>query len=66
MLEIDEKTLQILILVCAIAAINWGLSAVDMNAVEKVLPMNPVARTYVYYAIAACGVVVIGKMYKLF
>jgi hypothetical protein len=65
MLEIDEKTLQILILVCAIAAINWGLSAQGMNVVPKVVADASI-QNYIYYAIAACGIVVIGKMYKLF
>jgi uncharacterized membrane protein YuzA (DUF378 family) len=63
MLEISEQTLSLLIVVCAIAAVNWGLTQHEMNLVEKVTD-DADWQKYIYYAIAACGVIVLGKRYK--
>jgi uncharacterized membrane protein YuzA (DUF378 family) len=65
MLEISEGTLSFMVVVCAIAAINWGLSQHESNLVDKITDDADVKK-YIYYAIAFCGVVVLGKKYRWF
>lgn len=65
MLDISEQTLSILIVVCAVAAINWGLQA-SGNEALTMLGLDADMKKMAYYAIALAGVVVIGKRYKLF
>ena len=67
MLEISDQTLGLLIVVCAIAAINWGLQAMSpKNEVFTMLGLDASIKNMLYYAIAIAGVIVIGKRYKMF
>ncbi|PIN91328.1 DUF378 domain-containing protein [Candidatus Pacearchaeota archaeon CG10_big_fil_rev_8_21_14_0_10_32_14] len=46
---------KIALVVVAIGAINWGLTALDWNVVEKLLGSWPMVVKIVYYIIALCG-----------
>jgi uncharacterized membrane protein YuzA (DUF378 family) len=67
MLEISEQTLGLLIVVCAIAAINWGLHAMNpKNEIFTMVGLDANVKNMIYYAIAIAGVIVLGKRYKMF
>jgi TRAP-type C4-dicarboxylate transport system permease small subunit len=65
MFDISAKTLQLLMAICAIAAINWGMTAHDQNVIPMITKEKS-TQNLIYYAIAVCGVLVLGKMYNWF
>jgi len=56
-----EKTILVL---AAIGAINWGLTGLGWNAVEKLLGFVDWLPNIVYYIIALCGIWALVKIFK--
>lgn len=47
----------------AIGAINWGLTALKFNLVEKIFSTGTLANV-IYYIIALCGIYAIVKVFS--
>lgn len=57
-----EKTALVL---SAIGAINWGLTELNFNLVEKLIASwSSVTATIIYYIIALCGIFALYKVFK--
>jgi len=48
----------------AIGAINWGLTALKFNLVEKIFGLGSTLTNVVYYIVALCGIYAIIKAYS--
>jgi|688.fasta_scaffold2306824_1 uncharacterized membrane protein YuzA (DUF378 family) len=64
MLELTKNQLCVLQIIVAIGAINWGLSAMKYNIVEKIFANDYEMQKYTYYAIALAGVVILAHCLK--
>ena len=64
MLELTKNQLCVLQIIVAIGAINWGLSAMNYNIVEKIFATDRDMQKYTYYAIALAGVVILAHCLK--
>jgi len=52
------------LVLAAIGAINWGLTALGLNLVNLLLGSIPTLEAIVYYIIALCGIYALYKVFK--
>jgi hypothetical protein len=62
------KVFNLLVAICAIAAINWSLTVWDANLIELITPEGSdlrMIREPLYYVISAAGLLVLGQVLGL-
>ena len=55
---------KVALILAAIGAINWGLTALDFNLVNLILGTIPTLETIVYYLVGLCGIYALIKAFK--
>ena len=55
---------KVILVIAAIGAINWGLTALGYNIVSLIVGTWPIIESIVYYIIALCGIWALIKVFQ--